>query len=56
MPKIFDNIEHHLVEALDKTLEISYRSDVCVGYFNLRGCKEVADHIDSWDGEEESPH
>jgi len=50
MPKIYDNIEHHLHKGLNDTLEVSYRSDFCVGYFNLRGWKKVADNIDKWDG------
>ncbi|MFQ5628242.1 MAG: helicase-related protein [bacterium] len=54
MPRIFDNIENHLVRALNQTLEVSHRSDFCVGYFNLRGWKEVADHIDKWQGDENS--
>ena len=54
MPKIFDNIQEHLLKALNNTLQVSYRSDFCVGYFNLRGWKEVADHIDQWSGGEEN--
>lgn len=52
MPRIFDNIENYLVKALNQTLEVSYRSDFCVGYFNLRGWKQVADLIGRWSGEE----
>jgi hypothetical protein len=46
MPKIYDNIENHLTKGLNETLELSQRTDFCVGYFNLRGWKEVAERID----------
>lgn len=52
MPRIFDNIENHFLRALNQTLDLSYKSDFCVGYFNLRGWKEVADKIDKYGGEE----
>lgn len=50
MPKIYDNIENHLTKGLNETLELSNRTDFCVGYFNLRGWKEVADKIDILSG------
>ena len=50
MPKIYDNIENNLTKGLNETLEVSKRVDCCVGYFNLRGWKEVADQIDSLTG------
>lgn len=50
MPKIYDNIENQLTTGLNETLEVSQRTDFCVGYFNLRGWKEVADKIDLLSG------
>ncbi|MFZ5515364.1 MAG: hypothetical protein ACOY90_01915 [Candidatus Zhuqueibacterota bacterium] len=44
MLKIFDNIDNYLDKALKQTLEVSHRSDFYIGYFNLRGWKEVANY------------
>ncbi len=52
MPKIYDNIENKLTEGLRNTIEVSHRADFCVGYFNLRGLKEIADNIENLDGGE----
>ncbi len=51
MPKIYDNIENYLTTGLNDTLDLSIRTDFCVGYFNLRGWKEVAEKIDQLEGE-----
>ena len=52
MPRIFDNIEKQLLPALRETIEVSDRSDFCVGYFNLRGWKQLDSYIDRWEGGE----
>lgn len=52
MPKIFDNIENQLLEGLKYTIDVAHKADFCVGYFNLRGWREVADKIDAWTGRE----
>jgi len=54
VPKIFDNIENHLVSALIDTFEVSQRADFCVGFFNLRGWKQVAEYIDKLEGTEDN--
>jgi hypothetical protein len=48
MARIFDNIEQDLLGALRVTLQVSQRSDFCVGYLNLRGWQAIDDLIDPW--------
>lgn len=49
MSRIFDNIDQDLLSALRATLQVSRRSDFCVGYLNLRGWQSIDDLIQGWD-------
>lgn len=53
MPTIYDNIENKLLPKLIQSANESYRADFCVGYFNLRGWKELGKCIEDWPGGED---
>ena len=52
MPQIFDNIAVHLLPTLKQAIVAAHRADFCVGYFNLRGWKELDPLVEPWIGGE----
>lgn len=55
MPAIFYNIDKNLLDGLKDALQVAEWGDSCVGYFNLRGWKCIADEVDALPGQERIP-
>jgi superfamily II DNA or RNA helicase len=54
MPRIFDNINAPLLPALQDNLRLANRADFCVGYFNLRGWRQLDPLVEPFQGSEDS--
>lgn len=54
MSSIYDNCNFPLLPELKHCLKEGYRSDFCVGYFNLRGWRELEDEIEQFQAGEDN--
>lgn len=52
MSSIYDNIEQPILPELQHYLKQAYRADFCVGYFNLRGWRQIDADIERFEGSE----
>jgi superfamily II DNA or RNA helicase len=52
MSSIYDNIEQPILPELQHYLKQAYRADFCVGYFNLRGWRQIDADIERFEGRE----
>ena len=50
MPNIYDNIELSLLPILQGSMKMATHADFCVGYFNLRGWKQLSQGAEIWAG------
>lgn len=49
MPRILDKVEQSPLPALRQTIELSEQFENCVGYFTLRGWREVDRLVERWE-------
>jgi len=52
MSSIYDNIEQPILPELQAYLKQAYRADFCVGYFNLRGWRQIDADVERFEGGE----
>lgn len=52
MSAIYDNCDFPLLPELKHYLKQAYRSDFCVGYFNLRGWSELQDEVEQFEADQ----
>jgi superfamily II DNA or RNA helicase len=52
MSSIYDNIEQPILPELQHYLKQAYRADFCVGYFNLRGWRQIDADVEKFEGGE----
>jgi superfamily II DNA or RNA helicase len=50
MSSIYDNIEQPILPELQHYLKQAHRADFCVGYFNLRGWRQIDADIEQFEG------
>jgi hypothetical protein len=49
MPRVLDNNETRMADALREMLDVSFASDFCVGYLHLRGWRKIGDLVERFE-------
>lgn len=53
MLTIYDNVHNRLLDALRSALQEAISADFCIGYFNLRGWRGLADLVEKFEGKDD---